>query len=97
MAIKERKNNLPAASAKLQAERIVYGINVGPWLDTSDGVKFSLHCNEVLLGKWEWRMMLFSLGCLHFKLPAEGVRLGMGRRKRISVSDISTLGCDVLR
>lgn len=40
--------------------------------------------------------MLFSLGSLHFKLPAEGVWLGMGRKK-MDLLDISTLGLDVLR
>lgn len=40
--------------------------------------------------------MLLSLGSLHFKLPAEGVRLGMGKKKNYSL-DISTLGLDVLR
>lgn len=41
--------------------------------------------------------MLFSFGSLHFKLPVEGVWLGMGRKKKIDVLDISTLGLDVLR
>lgn len=29
--------------------------------------------------------MLLSLGSLHFKLPAEGVRLGMGKKKKLLV------------
>lgn len=40
--------------------------------------------------------MLFSLGSLHFKLPAEGVWLGLGRKRKIDLLDIFTLGLEVL-
>lgn len=74
------------------------GINAEPQLDTSSRVKFSLRHNEILLGKWEQQVMLFCLGSLCFKLPAEGLWLGMGRKeKKPDLLDISTLGLEVLR